>query len=159
MSQNISIMGKIGLIAVILFSAIGFASANEQNVTINIYDTPIIGKSTTDIIKVNFTNFSLNNPYFITVFNDTNGNGELDFTDITEYEKNGRLQGLPYQIISVDWIPASTGLHWVDAGGVINRVFVSDTKPVYPVPELSTIALTSAGILGLIGLTRMRRND
>lgn len=30
---------------------------------------------------------------------------------------------------------------------------------VNPVPELSTIILTSAGILGLIGLTRMRRKD
>lgn len=156
MNTNISLTGRIGLIAVILFSAMGYANA-IPNVTINIYDTPVLGEITTDIIKVNFTGFAIDNRYFITVYNDTNNNGDWDSGDQTEYEKNGLLHGDPFQIISVDWTPTVMGLHWVDAGGVRSHVFVSDTKPIYPVPELGTMALTSVGILGLIGLTRMRR--
>ncbi len=33
------------------------------------------------------------------------------------------------------------------------------TATVIPIPELSTIALTSAGLLGMIGLVRTRRKD
>lgn len=162
MNRKVSIWRKIVLIAVILFSAMGSANA-EPNVTINISGTPIVGESTIDIINVNFTDFNKSDTYYITVFNDTNGNLTLDNNDQIENYQTGLLEGGTEQIIPVNWTPQSTGLHWVDALGASRSsrrgVFVSDTKEIYPVPELATLILTSAGILGLIGLTRMRRKD
>lgn len=154
MNKNTPIWGKIALIAVILFSAMGSANATEPNVTIEISGTAVVDEITTNIIKVNFTDFATPASYFINVIKDNNSNGVWDSDDQYVYSKSGSLNGLAAEIISVDWIPEATGLHWVDALGAFRStrvgVFVSDTKEVSPVPELTTVVLISTGIMGLI---------
>ena len=157
MRKKISIRGKIALISVILL--FGMGSANAAVIDIDISGTPVVGVSTINIIKVNFTDFTSDSPYFITVFNDTNSDGVLGNGDLQEYKTQGWLVGLPVETKYVDWVPQSTGLHWVVSGGVNYTVYVSDSEQTFPVPEMNTIVLTSAGILGLMGLTRMRRKD
>jgi hypothetical protein len=64
------------------------------------------------------------------------------------------LLGLQVETIYVNWVPQSTGLHRVVSGGVNYMVYVSDSEEIFPVPELSPFILTSAGIVGLVLISR-----
>ncbi len=125
-------------------------------VKILINGTPVVNESAGNILKVKFSNFSRDDKYVINIFNDTNNNGSLDFSeDEIVYTQNGTLNGSQEQIIPVNWTPESTGKHWVVAsGGRYIEVFVTDIKPLSPIPELATIVLVGAGMIGLMAVRR-----
>jgi hypothetical protein len=58
----------------------------------------------------------------------------------------------------MNWIPSNTGNHTIEAWGrgMIDStpVYIYDSEVVAPVPELETIVLVTAGILGLIVIRR-----
>jgi len=68
-------------------------------------------------------------------------------------------------LISIDWTPDKTGNYTVYAWGAdINSstsivVFDDDFKPINVTSELTTIVLTSAGLIGVLGLARMKRKE
>jgi parallel beta-helix repeat protein len=122
------------------------------NVKINITGTPQIGKSTGKILKVEYTNFSLGDPYNITI---TAPNGTGVYCD------SGNLTGANPEIIPINWTPGSTGNHKIEAWGrgMIDStpLYVYDSAVVSPIPELSTMILTGIGMLGLVFLARRKR--
>lgn len=59
--------------------------------------------------------------------------------------KSGATVGLPYDIYL-----------WHTQGGS-THIYASATAAVIPIPEVSTVALTSMGLIGLLGLVRLQR--
>lgn len=121
----------------------------------NMTGVPVINESTIDIFSEDFMNFSAGDPYMITITKVTDGS--------VEFNTSGTLQGLAKETIKVDWIPQSMGAYILrsEANTTADAriVRVINQKVISPIPELSTIALVSAGLLGLIGLARKRRNS
>lgn len=69
-------------------------------------------------------------------------------------------QTTSYWIETADeWVPANdlTKSYTLYADGHYKKFLKSVEQPIAPVPEVSTIALTSAGVLGLLGLVRIQR--
>jgi hypothetical protein len=118
-------------------------------VNINIKGIPVIGHATDKILNVEYTNFNSGDPYNISI-KAPNGT--------RVYYNSGTLTGTNQEIISIKWTPRSKGNHTIEAWGrgMINStpVFIYDSEVVAPVPELETIVLVTAGILGLIGIRR-----
>ncbi len=121
-------------------------------VRINITGIPVIGTSTGDSLKIEYRNFSLNDPYNILIIAP---NGTKVYYD------SGNLSGISKEIIPINWTPSSTGNYTIEAWGrgMIDStpVYVFDSEVVSPVPELGTIVLLAAGMLGLIGIRRRYR--
>jgi hypothetical protein len=118
-------------------------------VDIKISGIPEIGIATSNILNVGYTNFKSGDPYNVSI---TAPNGTRVYYD------SGTLKGTYLEIISINWIPSSTGNHTIEAWGrgMIDSspVYLYDSKPVSPVPEFGTIVLVAAGMLGLIGIRR-----
>jgi S-layer protein (TIGR01567 family) len=118
-------------------------------VNINISGIPIIGHATSKILNVEYTNFNSGDPYNISI---TAPNGTRVYYD------SGTLTGTSLEIIPMNWIPSNTGNHTIEAWGrgMIDStpVYIYDSEVVAPVPELETIVLVTAGILGLIVIRR-----
>ncbi|HWQ96112.1 MAG TPA: cohesin domain-containing protein, partial [Candidatus Methylomirabilis sp.] len=121
----------------------------------NMSGVPLINESTIDILAEDFVNFNSGDPYNITITRVIDGS--------VEYNASGTLTGGPKETIQVDWVPQTQGSYILrsDANTTTQArlVQVINQKVITPIPELSTIALVSAGMLGLIGLVRMRRNS
>lgn len=118
-------------------------------VNINISGIPVIGHTTSNILKVEYTNFNSGDPYDISI---TAQNGTRVYYD------SGTLTGTNPEIIPINWIPSVTGIHIIEVWGrgIIDSTPVSvyDSEVVPPVPELGTIVLVAAGILGLVSIRR-----
>lgn len=114
---------------------------------------PQINQSTTGILAENFMNFNAGDEYKITVTRVSDGT--------VEYNASGTLTGGASEIIDIDWTPQTQGAYILrsEAGTVTESktVQVINQKVVTPIPELSTIALVSAGLIGLIGIGRVQR--
>lgn len=118
----------------------------------------IVNKNANETLNVTYSNFTGGDSSNITVFKDMNENGVLDISgDAPVYFQNDTLDGSPVQVVKVYWTPLSAGLHWVAANGVHSTVIISDTVPVYPVPELVTAALVAAGMIGLMAMCKRNR--
>ncbi len=114
-------------------------------VKINITVTPIIGVTTKDILKVEYTGFSLGDPYNISI---TAPNGTR------VYYESGNLTGANPEIIPISWTPSITGNHTIEAWGrgMIDStpLYIYDSAVVSPIPEAATIVLVTAGMMGLV---------
>ncbi|VVB87561.1 Uncharacterised protein [uncultured archaeon] len=68
-------------------------------------------------------------------------------------------------VIPINWVVPNDRKHTYTviatgmSGTTIRQKLVLSMAPVEPVPELSTVVLTSSGVIGLLGLVRMRRKD
>jgi len=88
---------------------------------------------------------------------------------ILVYNNTGLLKGLSIEKIPINWEPVEDGNYTLTATGIgvdfsieipsIIAVYSSKSIPISPVPELSTILLTSAGLIGVLGLARMKRKE
>ncbi len=118
-------------------------------VDIKVSGIPDIRHATSNILKVEYTNFKSGDPYNISI---TAPNGTRVYYD------NGTLKGTYLEIIPINWTPSSIGNHTIEAWGrgMIDStpVYLYDSEVVSPVPELGTIVLVVAGMLGLIGMRR-----
>ncbi|GFO95874.1 hypothetical protein ig2599ANME_0055 [groundwater metagenome] len=83
--------------------------------------------------------------------------------DITTkvYYSSGTLTGANPEIIPINWTPSTTGNHTIEAWGrgMIDStaMYVYDSAVVTPIPELATIVLVGAGMVGLIMLRKYRK--
>ena len=116
---------------------------------------PIINESTINILAEDFINFNAGDRYNITITRVTGG--------IVEYNASGTLLGLPKETIKVNWTPQTQGSYILrsDANTTTESkvVQVINQKVISPIPELATIVLVSAGLLGLFGLAKRRKNN
>jgi len=121
----------------------------------NMSGVPLINQSTMDILAEDFINFNSGDPYNITITRVTGG--------VVEYNATGTLTGGPKQTLKVNWTPQTIGAYILrsDAATVTETkvVQVINQKVISPIPELSTMILVSAGLLGLFGLARKRKNS
>ncbi len=136
------------------FTIKGPCVTRNLSVYVNVTDPGyvVVEHNMTDVVKVEYTNFSSGDDYNISVYYP---NGTLaNYT-------SGTLTGADPEIIPVDYTPPVIGNYTVNASGrgmVDSKpVDAYDSKPVEVVPELATIALVSAGILGLIGIRRYKK--
>ncbi len=122
---------------------------SSRSVNIKVKGTPLMGINTSDILKVEYTNFSLGDAYNISIIAP---NGTKVYYD------NGTLTRANPEIIPINWTPSSSGNHTIEAWGrgMINStlVYLYDSEVVSPVPEFGTVVLVAAGMLGLIGIRR-----
>jgi len=106
-----------------------------------------------NILAEDFMNFSAGDPYMITVIKVADGT--------VEYNASGTLVGDPKQTVKVAWVPKTMGAYLLrsEANTTADTkiVQVINQKVISPVPELSTIVLVSAGLIGLFGLAGRRR--
>jgi len=121
-------------------------------VFVHVTGVGVIGTNIMDIARVEYSNFSSGDAYNISVYYP---NGTLaKFT-------SGTLSGATVEIIPVDYIPLVTGDHLVEAygNGILGstEILASDSAPVPVVPELSTLVLLSAGLVGMIGIRRYKK--
>ncbi len=141
------------VIVMLLFAGIsaGIVSGTPD-VKINITGIPVVGQNANAVLKADYTNFAFNDIYLIVIHNKTNQ---------VVYNQVGRLSGMPKETIQVNWTPKENGTHLVTASGVgitfEDLIIVSDSAVISPIPELPTLVLMSAGLLGLFGLVRWRR--
>jgi len=121
----------------------------------NMSALPLINESTKDILAEDYMNFTLGDQYNITIKRVSDG--------VVEFTESGTLQGWPKQTIPINWTPATAGDYILRSEGSTmagtTTVQVINQKVISPVPELSTLVLMSAGILGLFGLARWRKNS
>jgi len=121
----------------------------------NMSGVPLINQSTMDILAEDFINFNPGDPYNITITRVTGG--------VVEYNATGILTGGPKQTIKVDWTPQTIGAYILRSDAATETetkvVQVINQKVISPIPELSTMILVSAGLLGLFGLARKRKNS
>jgi hypothetical protein len=122
------------------------------SVFVHVTGVGVIGTNIMNIATVEYSNFSSGDAYNISVYYP---NGTLaKFT-------SGTLSGANIEIIPVDYVPIVTGDHNVTAygNGIIGstEILASDSAPVPVVPELSTLVLLSAGLVGLIGIRRYKK--
>ncbi|CAG1004971.1 hypothetical protein METP2_03608 [Methanosarcinales archaeon] len=117
----------------------------------NMTGTPVVNESTQNILAEDYMNFNLDDPYNITITRVVNNQ--------VVYSANGTLTGDPKQTIPINWTPTDMGDYILrsDANTITEDkiVQVINQKVISPVPELSTVALTSTDLLGLLGLTRL----
>jgi pimeloyl-ACP methyl ester carboxylesterase len=122
-------------------------------VNINITGIPVMGINTTDILKVEYTNFTSGDPYNISI---TAPNATRVYCD------SGNLTA-GTEIIPINWTPSTTGNHTIIAWGrgMIDStpVYIYDSAVVSPIPELSTAILTPAGLLGVLLVSRKFRKN
>ncbi len=121
----------------------------------NMTGIPVVNESTVNILAEDFMNFTLGDQYTITITRVSDG--------VEEFNKSGTLMGLPKETIAIDWIPKVKGDYILrsEANTMAESrlVLVINQKVVSPVPELSTIVLLSAGLLGLFGLSKRQKKD
>jgi hypothetical protein len=122
--------------------------AKLPGVKIQVLGIPVIGINTSDILKVEYTNFSYGDAY----------NVSITFNGTQVYYESGNLTGTSPEIIPINWTASSTGNHTILAwgSGMVDStpVHIYDSTVVAPIPELATIILTGAGMIGLIGIRR-----
>jgi len=127
-------------------------SLRTPSVLVQVTGVAVIGQNIMNIATVGYNNFSSGDAYNISVYYP---NGTLaKFT-------SGTLSGANIEIIPVDYVPSVKGDHNVIAygNGIVGttEIIASDSEPVPVVPELSSIVLLSAGLVGLIGIRRFKR--
>lgn len=160
--------GKIVLVLVLamLFTA-GTAAAAGLDVTILPESGPHVSPDGTINVPegvdafnsvglaVSFGGFALNDPYLISI-NDQSNN--------PVYSSGGFLS-TGINEIPVHWIVPNdrTKTYTLVATGVgkiaLRTKLAMSMAPIAPAPELSTVALMSAGMIGLLGLVRTQRRD
>ncbi len=115
-------------------------------VWINITGIPVIGTSTKDILKVEYRNFSLNDPCNISI---TAPNGTRVYYD------SGNLTGANPEIIPINWTPSTTGNHTIEAWGrgmidstpvyIYDSAVVTPTRAEYSNLDLGRVAWSASG--------------
>ena len=120
----------------------------------NMTGIPVVNESTVNILAEDFMNFTLGDQYNITITRVSDG--------VVEFNTSGTLMGLTKETIKVNWIPKGKVAYILrsEANTTADAkiVQVINQKVISPVPELSTIVLLSAGLIGLFGLARRRNN-
>jgi len=64
-----------------------------------------------------------------------------------------------YILLVIHWYPTSSGSLAVNCGAGKSTLRGPDSDPGFPVPELSTVALYSVGLLALVGYVGYRRRE
>ena len=121
-------------------------------VDINLTGPLVVGISAKDFLAADYRNFNINDPYNITITRLSDG--------FEEFSTDGVLAGGSKQTIPIDWKPLTKGNYRVVAKSdttIAAKETLVDMEIVSPIPELSTLALMSAGLIGLFGLTGWNR--
>ena len=130
------------------------AAQRPTEIIDNMTGIPVVNESTMNILAENFMNFSAGDQYKITITRVADG--------VVEFNTSGTLMGLTKETIKVNWIPKGKAAYILrsEANTTADAkiVQVINQKVISPVPELSTIVLLSAGLIGLFGLARRRNN-
>lgn len=156
---------EIIIAVVLMFLFMGTASAGSVSIEPN--DEIIIltvGQDAFDTegLSVVYEGMSAGSKYSVVIRRgDYNETGVIVYTVPNFDGTQGPLTTTPNFTQEVHWTPTDQNDYTIYATGASasgNRR-ISAEALINPVPEISTIVLTSAGILGLIGLTRMRRKD
>ena len=106
-------------------------------------------------LAVSFSGFATGDPYVINI---------LDKNDVSVYPAGGTLP-TGNDIIPLHWVVPNdkSQTYTLIATGVggteLRTKFLTSMAPIAPAPELSTVALMSAGMIGLFGLVRIQRRD
>lgn len=113
---------------------------------------------TTIGLSASYTGWVAGNAYSVQVIRDSDG------TVVFNHVHSGGLPAANY-IAEIHWIPAGDlgQTYTVDAWGITSsgrRTWkVETTAPVNPTPELPTSALMAVGLIGLIGVSKLRRKN
>jgi hypothetical protein len=160
--------GKIVLVLVLamLFTA-GTAAAAGLDVTILPESGPHVAPDGTIMVPVgadafnsvglavSFGGFAAGNPYTINIVNKNS---------VPVFTLGGTLP-TGNSIIPLHWVvpndkaQAYTAIATGVNGQTLRMKLATSMAPIAPVPELSTVALMSAGMIGLFGLVRIQRKD
>ena len=159
---------KLITMAILIFALMtGITSANpgveilppvgDANVTADgTIIVPIGQDSFTSVgLSVNYTGFHPNESYSINITRDS------DNSDV--WNKTGNLGNASSALIEVHWVPIDNQSYTIFASGynqIGKRIYTqSAVAPIMPVPELSTGVLLSAGLIGILGLVRLKRKE
>jgi hypothetical protein len=146
---------------IVLFSTMGLANASPATLDLNPLSQDIeVGTTGTYNLTLNTTSsgylsWETENP-FLNASIDSALPGQTGNISVGTGLSPHTLYVTPLSGITIGTQYDITIWHTQGAGKVAKA---TATAGVIPIPELSTIALTSAGILGLIGLTRIQRKD
>lgn len=86
----------------------------------------------------------------------------LDENGVQVWSASGSQTSGPSWIETADeWVPSSslTKSYTLYADGHFKKYLKTIEQPIGPIPELSTSILTATGLVGLLGLVRLRRKD
>lgn len=86
----------------------------------------------------------------------------LDENGIVVWSASGtKTAGPSWSETADEWVPSSdlTKSYMLYADSHFKRYLKTVEQPIGPVPELSTYILTATGLVGLLGLVRLRRKD
>jgi len=160
--------GKIVLVFVLamLFTA-GAAAAGGLDVTILPESGPHVSPDGTILVPlgadafnsvglaVNFGGFAKGNPYTINIVNKAS---------VPVFTLGGTLPTgndiIPlHWVVPIDKTQTYTAIATGANGQTLRMKLATSMAPIAPTPELSTVALMSAGMIGLLGLVRSQRRD
>ncbi len=154
------------LVLAILFTA-GAAAAGGLDVTILPESGPHVASDGTVLVPegadaydsvglaVSFGGFAAGNPYTISI---VNKNGVPAYT-------LGGILPTGNDVIPLHWVVPNdktqtyTAIATGTNGQTLRLKLATSMAPIAPAPELSTVALVSAGMIGLFGLVRTQRKD
>jgi len=110
---------------------------------------------TTVGLSFNYSGFNPNESFAINITRDS------DNFDV--YNNSGNLGSSGNGTIEIHWVPIDNQSYTILASGYNNigkRIFTrTATAPIMPIPELDTIVLLSAGLIGIFGLVRIKRKE
>ena len=162
MRKNVIIL-SIVLIAMFAGAA---SAANDINILPTIGDPNVAADGTINIpvgsdayasvgLEVDYTNWPStgNSNYQVYITDDSPGGGIVFDTGIQTF--------LISHAQPIHWLVPSdtTKTYTINANGRFAKLHASKDAPINPTPELSTGVLMSAGLIGLVGLTRYRRKE
>ena len=132
----------------------GTAVVNDEGVIL----IPVDKWADTEVgLRVIYENWGTNSNYSVTIREEDTG--VIVYSQPNDDGTLGTMPSTPNYIHNVHWMPTEIKEYVIYTEGQRKLVVRTAENPINITPELSIIALTSAGILGLIGLTRMRRKD
>ena len=157
---------EIIIAVVFMFLFIGSASATltiEPNDGFS--DEPIIvtvGENAYETINLSvvYEGMSEGSRYSVVVRRgEYDENGEIVWSAPNDNGTQGDLPEVPNYTQEVNWTPEDTDAYTINATGASasGSRRIAAAALINPVPEMSTIALTSAGILGLVLISRRYR--
>ena len=92
---------------------------------------------------------------------DDDPSGAIVYSQPNADGSQGPLPATPFYIQEVHWTPSDSSTYTIYATGASGpgKRKITAQAPIIPSPEAGTMILTTTGMLGLIGIVRLRRRD